>query len=950
MSGSLLIAPQLGSCADSPGGAGTIEVRGDVLDRGAHLVDGVPEVALRRLDARKSAHTGLREAAVVRTASRHRANNLGFVARRGDVDVMLFGMTDQPPSLRTLRFDRFELQLRERRLLADGCEVPIGARAFDLLGALVRRSGQLVTKNELLDEVWSGLVVEEANLSVQVSALRKVLGDELIATIPGRGYRFTGRVDEMPADVPASPDRYRNDAPQQSAAVPMADAVAEAQSSDSTLIGRQVELAELLRALATPGCVTLVGPAGVGKTTLARALATRVPQGAVWVDLAPLADGGQLIAAVARALGAIATDGDVTSSLLAKLGARLLVLDNGEHVVEAAAALVGQLVKADASIRVLATSQLRLAVSGERVHRIEPLALPLDSDALDLHRGAVALFVERARAADHHFHPTATQLPLLREICRRLDGLPLALEMAAARVPALGLTGLAHALEWRFALLKGGQRDAAARHRTLQAALNWSHDLLSLDEQRVYRQCGVFSGGFTLELLVGVCSGLGASAESRWAVVETLAQLTDRSLVAVGEGDPPRYRLLETMREDARQRLQAAGEESEARSRLLAVLAAIGQRCIDADRAAPTLREPLLAEHDNLRESIAWGRQQADERVRTDTVATATATAFAAVYTPWRQEAMQWLESCEPLTEDPALPPPVRVRWWYERSRQWLISKHKDATAMAERTRDLARASGDELGEFNALSILVRAPGGPDDALVSLCEAMRTLMARHPEWGPARALSLAGAEARCCDRLGDGEGLLRCRLRELELVRQLGDTAAAAAVETNLVFALQELGRHEEALERARTLLDRLDDPEGSNAAYAWTGLIVSLQALRRFDEFRAVLPRAAHVLRLHGLPLVVPQCVLVLAGEGHTTEALQALGYARALFASKGMRMTGAEVTGLQALESQARCALGDAAVDLCLAEGATLDEDAADALMLRAARPATSPADARG
>ena len=856
---------------------------------------------------------------------------------------MLFGMLDRPEPPHTLRFGRFELQPHQRRLLADGQMAALGARAFDLLVTLASRPGQLVTKGELLDEVWPGLVVEEANLSVQVSTLRKVLGGDLIATIPGRGYRFTGRVDVVSADASAAaspPSAGAASGAAHTDATPAAS-TASAASATSALIGRDDELAAVRQALSSPGCVTLVGPAGVGKTTLARALAAHMPVGAVWVDLAPLTAGDQVIAAVARALGTDSAEADRAERLRAKLGARMLVLDNVEHVIDAAAALASQWRQADANVSVLATSQLPLAVAGERVHRLGPLALPVDSDALDLHRGAVALFVERVRAADHRFEATTEQLPLLREICRRLDGLPLALEMAAARVPVLGLRGLAQALERRLALLTGGRRDAAARHRTLQAALDWSHELLSPEEQRRYRLCGVFTGGFTLDLLVDMATS-GASAEPRWVVIETLAQLVDRSLVAVGEGDPPRYRLLETMREDASQRLAAAGEAPQARTRLLAALARLGRRVIEADRSNPALGDALLAEHDNLRESIAWGRQQAETAVRADAVTTAIAAGRAAIFSPWRLEAMQWLEACEPLVEGPGMAPSLRVRWWVERSRQWLISKHKDARAMAERALALAREHGEEREEFTALSVMVRAPGAADAELPSLCQAMRHLSGRHPEWGPTAAHVLAGSEARACDRLGDNEGLLQCRLRELECARQLGDSSLVTAVETNLVFALQALNRHEEALARARELVARLGDSDAGNAAYAWTGLVVSLQALRRSAEFRAAMPQAARVLRKHGLPLLGPQCALLLAAEGCMVEALRVLGHARACFAARGMRMTDGEREGLGALERQARAALGDAAVDLCLTEGATLDEAAVDAVMLGTRSPA--------
>lgn len=239
---------------------------------------------------------------------------------------------------------------------------------------------------------------------------------------------------------------------------------------------------------------------------------------------------------------------------------------------------------------------------------------------------------------------------------------------------------------------------------------------------------------------------------------------------------------------------------------------------------------------------------------------------------------------------------------------------------------------------------MVRAPGAADAELPLLCQAMRLLSERHPEWGLTAAHVLAGSEARACDRLGDQEGLLQCRLRELACARQLGDESLVTTGETNLVFALQALHRHEEALARARELLARLGDSDAGNAAYAWTGLVVSLQALRRGVEFRAAMPQAARVLRKHGLPLLGPQCALVLAAEGRMVEALRVLGHARACFAARGMRMTDEEREGLGTLERQARTALGAKAVDLCLAEGATLDEAAVDAVMLGTPSPAAA------
>ena len=856
-------------------------------------------------------------------------------------------MDARPAALAPVRFDRFELQPQERRLLVDGQPASLGARALDLLLALVSRNGRLASKSELMDEVWPGLVVEEANLSVQVSTLRKVLGGNLIATIPGRGYRFTGQIEAM-GQPPASTVTADPAAPPIASATPPAP-------RRPLLIGRDVELEQAALAMAEPGCLTLVGPAGVGKTTLARALAARSAEGAVWVDLAPLADGGQVLPALARVLGIAEPEHDPIGVLTARLGARLLVLDNAEHVIDAAAALVAQLFQSNSALRVLATSQLRLAVAQERVHRLEPLTMPLGDDTLDLHLGAVALFVDRARAADHRFQARPEHLPLLREICRRLDGLPLALEMAAARVPALGLAGLLRSLERRFAVLGTGRRDADARHRTLQAALDWSHGLLTPAEQALYRVCGAFAAGFTLELLSAVAQVPGQTSEvdQRWWVVDTLAQLVDRSLVVVEEdGESTRYRLLETMREDARQRLQAQGEEAEVRAHLLLALLAMARRIDGAatqlERRA--LQASLLADHDNLREAITWGCSPSAAALRSEVVELACQTAYSATFSYLRVQAMRWLEQCEPLAEHPDTPAPLRARWWRERARQWLMSARPEARAMAERALAISRDIGDDHGEFESLSSLVRQRVGSLQEATAWCEAMRALLARHPEWPAVRALLLAGAESYLCVIRGDSVGLLRCRQRELELALLNGDQNNADAAQSNVVFALQDLGRHDEALAQARALLTRMGDSQAGNAAYAWTGLVTSLRALGHAGEFRAVLPRAAQVLRLHGLPLIGPQCALLLAAEGRWEAALQLTGHTRARYVAAGMTMTDEEIAALTALEQQVRAELGDSRADVLLAEGMALDEAAADSLVLTPPLPSSSTTKADG
>ena len=466
----------------------------------------------------------------------------------------------------TLRFGRFEIRPAQRQLLAAGEVIALGPRAFDVLLALAERPGELVTKDDLLEIVWPGLVVEENNLQVQVSAIRKLLGAEAIATIPGRGYRFTLAVD--PAER----------------AQPAARATPKLPRPLTRFIGREEVLAEYVEAVHRTRLLTLTGIGGCGKTRLAIELAALVgtdfDDGVAFVDLAPIADPDRLGTALAAVLEVREPPaGNVENAITQHLAPRalLLVLDNCEHLLDACAALVVRLLEAAPRLHVIVTSREPLGMPGEQTLRVPSLSLAVASGDLDaLARSeAVRLFCDRARQVLPQFALNADNAAAVVEICRRLDGLPLAIELAAARVKMLSPEEIRAKLDDRFRLLTGGAR-ALARHQTLLAALRWSYEHLAPDEQSLLEALGVFSGGATLASITAVAG----EGEDELAMLDRLERLVDRSLVLVDPEARPvaRYRMLETVRQYAEERLCDAGREALLRERHLAHFLALAQR------------------------------------------------------------------------------------------------------------------------------------------------------------------------------------------------------------------------------------------------------------------------------------------------------------------------------------------------------------------------------------
>ncbi len=449
-----------------------------------------------------------------------------------------------------LRFGNYELDLDRIVLRRGGEEVPVEPQAFDVLAYLAARQGQVVRKEELLDEVWGDRFVSESALTTRIKTVRRAVGDdgsrqEIIRTVHGKGYEFVAEVERGP-EGPMRPG-------------PKRPTIAGLGPGLQTLIGRESLLSSLTSALDAHRLITLVGPGGVGKTSLglelARLAAAGFADGVHAVELVSVGDDAATAAAFATAIDVNLRRGSsIDDAIVELLRPRhsLLLLDNCEHLIESVAALVSRILREAPSVAIVATSREPLAVAGEQVWVVEPLSIAAPDlvtaeTVLDI--PAVALFVARARAADPGFALDDVTAGLVVEICRRLDGIPLAVELAAARSRAVGVAEMARRLDERFALLQVIQRGGDPRHRTIRDAIAWSYDSLQRAERDLFTALSVFAGSFDLASAEAISPGDD--------VLDVLTRLTERSMLSVRPqaGGAIRYEMLETLREYGRTRL-----------------------------------------------------------------------------------------------------------------------------------------------------------------------------------------------------------------------------------------------------------------------------------------------------------------------------------------------------------------------------------------------------------
>ena len=504
-----------------------------------------------------------------------------------------------------ISFGPFRLFPKSRLLEKEGSPLHVGGRALDILIFLAERPGEVIDKRELVKRIWADVNVDEGSLRFHVAALRKALGDtgksaRYVVNVPGRGYCFVASFTHATAPVaPPTVDIL----PPRSLPTPL-----------SKMVGREEIVDKISTGLSLHRFTTVVGPGGIGKTAVAVTVGHRRAAdfgGRVFfVDFGPLRDASHLATTVASALGLTISAEDPTPALLTflKSGPALLIFDGCEHVLDTLAPLVERVVREAPQLRVLATSRESFRSEGERIFRLFPLDCPPEREGLDVDEvlayPAAQLFVERIAQSTGAFQLSAEEAPLVASICRRLDGIALAIELAAGRVNAYGIAGTASLLDSRFSLQWRGRRTAVPRHQTLAAALDWSYDLLSSAESATLRRLSVFAGPFAPNAAAAVASGEGLSMPE---TLEAIDSLVAKSLISPSGSRTLRYRLLDTTRNYAHAKLVERGEATQFAHRHAEHFRDFFAHA-DADTATqlPEWLGIYGAELDNVRAALDW--------------------------------------------------------------------------------------------------------------------------------------------------------------------------------------------------------------------------------------------------------------------------------------------------------------------------------------------------------
>lgn len=720
------------------------------------------------------------------------------------------------------QFGEFTLLPTHRLLLRDDEPVRVGGRALDLLIVLVEAAGAVVGHDELMARVWKKIIVDDGSLRVHIAALRRVLGDDgtsrrFVVNVPGRGYAFVGDVSKIARDGAT-------------AAMPKADSgTSRLPSLLTQVVGRENAVRDVGSMVAGHRLVTIVGAGGVGKTTVALAAAAQLAasyrDGARFVDLAPLTDPEQVANVWANAMGDTSRCATNERDLADLLSDRqmLIVLDNCEHVVEAAAKAVEAVLGSAPGVHIISTSREPLRATGEWVFRLASLELPPASRRLTAKEAsgfaAVQLFVQRAAANLRGFTLTDADVADVTEICWRLDGIPLAIELAAGRVAQLGLRALSARLEDRFTILTKGHRTALPRQQTLRATIDWSYDLLCREQKAVLRRLSVFAGAFSFDSAVAVCEDALSSD-----VCDALDELVLKSLIAVDTGAGTfRYRLLETTRSYACEMLRDAGE-------LVAASRSHAQHVCDVferlDTECPleaAARDPGRARWlDDIKLAVQASFSTLGDPALAMRLLAATGSVWfqRSLLDEYRTRAEMALEKAEALEEQPQAS--TLMRLWHSLGHCYWHTKgpHPDVARAFRRAYDLAKQAGDTDFERMALKGLWVERAGSSDYPAALGFARQIAQLTPPDAEPEVAISSRQVLQLSLHLMGEHASSQAEAIAALSLIprtgdhRPLGQFQLDLRAETNVFYSRglwiqgcpdQALALTEEAVQIARS-------------------------------------------------------------------------------------------------------------------------------------------------